>query len=68
MSEAQINLRRRPVPSARRTPSDKFRYSGVMVAVAAAAALAIVFILRPAPETSQENTLRTSELPRMNEG
>ncbi len=66
MSEAQINLRRRPVPSARRTPSDKFRYSGVMVAVAAAAALAFVFMLRPAPDASQENTLSASELPQIN--
>jgi hypothetical protein len=66
MTDAQMNLRRQQVPSSKRHPSDKFRYSGVMVGIAAAAALAFAFMLRPAPEATQENTLRASELPQIN--
>ncbi len=66
MSEAQVNLRRQPLPNAKRHSSDKFRYSGVMVGIAAAAALAFAFMLRPAPDASQENTLSAAELPQIN--
>ena len=68
MSEAHVNLRRQPLPSAKRLPSDKFRYAGTMVALAAAAALAFAFMLRQAPDASQEITPRDGELPQINEG
>ena len=68
MSEAQINLRRQPLPRAKRLPSDQFRYAGVMVALTAAVALAFAFMLRPAADASQEITPHNSESPQINQG
>jgi hypothetical protein len=62
MTETQINLRRQPLQSARRHSSDQFRYAGVMVAVAAIAALSLVLFLRDAP-ADPANSAVAAELP-----
>jgi len=65
MPEAQINLRRQPLPTNRRLPSDQFRYGGVFVAIAVVAALIFAFMMREPVTADSVGSVQVSDLPQI---